>query len=86
MEYKLSRVAAHYIKSQDRPTRTRIKEGIEGLLKVPPEGDIKPMKGYKDEVYRLRVGGFRVVYEFRIADGVKYLYIKDVGARGDIYK
>lgn len=32
----------------------RIVEGLKGLLKIPPEGDIKSMKGYTN-LYRLRI-------------------------------
>ena len=86
MECKFSRVAAHYIKSQDKPTRERLKAAIMGLMEIPPNGDIKLMQGYKDHVYRLRVGGYRVIYEFCEIDGQQCLYIRDIGSRGDIYK
>lgn len=54
-----------------------------GLLEIPPEGDIKSMKGYTD-LYRLRVGTFRILFE--INHDEKVIYIQAIGNRGDIYK
>lgn len=41
MEIKYSKKAAKYINALDRPTKQRIKIGIEGLTEQPPKGDIK---------------------------------------------
>ena len=40
-------------------TKQRIRSGIEGLLKVPPEGDIKKLKGMNDGSMRLRIARYR---------------------------
>ncbi len=57
MEYRilLKREAAKYLASLDKPTRARIKKALEGLSKIPPEGDIVPMKGMEGW-FRRRVG------------------------------
>lgn len=86
MEFELSRAAAHFIKTADKPTKKRIKDGIDGLLSVPPIGDIKPLQGYSPPVYRLRIGKFRIIYEYKSVGDDTRLYIRDIGARGDIYK
>ncbi|WP_416827888.1 type II toxin-antitoxin system RelE family toxin [Ectobacillus polymachus] len=61
----------------------RIADGLKGLLEIPPEGDIKSIKGYTD-LYRLRVGTFRILFE--INHDEKVIYIQAIGNRGDIYK
>lgn len=48
-------MAVKVIEAMDRPTKHRMKEAIEGL----PQGDVKRLKG-SGELYRLRVGGWRL--------------------------
>lgn len=86
MKIEYSKRAAKYIEKLDRPTKQRIKAGIEGLTKEPPEGDIRLLQGYADGRKRLRVGKYRIVYNY-LPDGViEVLYIINVDSRGDIYK
>ena len=73
-----SKQAAKVINSLDKPTKQRIKTGIEKI----PDGDIKPMQGYTDGRKRLRIGKFRIVF-LHIKDD---LHIIEIGSRGDIYK
>ncbi|MSA01054.1 type II toxin-antitoxin system RelE/ParE family toxin [Lactonifactor sp. BIOML-A3] len=85
MQIEYSKAAAKAIKAMDKPTKQRIKAGIEGLTEKPPKGDIKVMQGYTDCRHRLRVGKYRVIYQYRKND-VEILHIMDIGSRGDIYK
>lgn len=80
---KFSKAAAKFIKVTDKPTKSRIKNAIDGLLEIPPKGDIKVMQGYHPTAYRLRIGKYRLIYEFIDSDT---LYIRDIDSRGDIYK
>ena len=41
MEIEYSKKAVKFINSMDTVTKKRIKAGIEGLIKEPPQGDIK---------------------------------------------
>lgn len=84
-DYKLiyHKSALKFISKQEKSVQKRIAEGLKGLLEIPPEGDIKSMKGYT-ELYRLRVGTFRVLFE--INHDEKVIYIQAIGNRGDIYK
>ncbi|MBY0155382.1 type II toxin-antitoxin system RelE/ParE family toxin [Cytobacillus firmus] len=84
-DYKLiyHKSALKFIAKQEKAVQKRIAEGLKGLLEIPPEGDIKSMKGYTD-LYRLRVGTFRVLFD--INHDEKVIYIQAVGNRGDIYK
>ena len=86
MRVVYSRVAVKAINSFDKSIKQRIKTGIEGLLEVPPKGDIKQMQGINPPVSRLRIGKYRVLYEYANLDDEEVLMIKDIGSRGDIYK
>lgn len=81
MEYtiKIEKKPKKFIDKQDKTTRSRIYEAIKQL----PAGDVKRMQT-KKELYRLRVGEFRFVYEI-IHDEI-VISVIDADNRGDIYK
>lgn len=94
MKIRYAKVALKALQGYDKPTRERIRDKIQGLTEVPPVGDIKPLSNKRNH-YRLRVGKFRVKYEYVIEvilkeDGTriqeKTLSIIDIDSRGDIYK
>lgn len=86
MKIEYSKKAAKYIESLDRPTKRRIKAGIEDLAENPPKGDIKMMQGYSDGRRRLRIGKYRIIYNYGKDGKMIILYIMNVDTRGDIYK
>ncbi len=86
MEIVFSKVATKIIQNMDKPTKKRIKDGIDGLVVTPPIGDIKPLQGYNDGILRLRIGKYRIIYKYMQDGTVEILYILDIGSRGDIYK
>ena len=86
MRVEYSKMAAKVLKYMDKALRNRIHEAIMGLTLTPPRGDIKPLQGKPEGRYRLRVGGYRVVYRYDQNGDVTVLFIIDVGPRGDIYK
>lgn len=86
MKIEYSRKAAKYISALDKPTKQRIKVGIEGLTEQPPKGDIKTLQGYSDGRKRLRIGKYRIIYQYHLNERIEILYIMDVDSRGDIYK
>ena len=63
LEIRLSRDAEKFLRRVDSKTRQRLIAGIAGLTQKPPKGDIKPLSGYTDGRFRLRVGGYRVIYK-----------------------
>lgn len=65
------------IKSLDSRVKDRVKDGIKKI----PFGDIKKLQGYSN-LYRLRVGDYRVIYE--IWD--EGIVIDAVLPRGEAYK
>lgn len=78
MEISYAKAVSKTISSMDKREKQRIKKAIEGL----PRGDVKPLRG-SDDLYRLRVGGWRIV--FSRPDDYTIL-IEKVAPRGDVYK
>jgi mRNA interferase RelE/StbE len=76
-----SKQAKKYLLSQDNNTQNRINAGISGLQEKPPKGDIVKLSGMEDQ-YRLRIGGYRILYHFED----KFLKIDLILPRGDAYK
>ena len=86
MKIKYEKAAIKYLKGLQRSQRELILQAIEKLTHHPAEGDIKPMNGYKDGRYRLRVGKYRVIYKYIDEYDIQILCVMDIGSRGDIYK
>ena len=72
-----------FLAKQEVTIQERIAKGLTGLLTIPPRGDIKQMKGFHD-LYRLRVGTYRILFE--ISHTEKMIYIQALDSRGGIYK
>ena len=71
--------AQKFLDKQNKNNRIRLYKAINKL----PEGtDIKKLKGHN--LYRLRVGDFRVLYS--IDDVIRLIDIENIDSRGDIYK
>jgi mRNA interferase RelE/StbE len=86
LQIRYSKSALKFLSKTQKSYVQIIREAIDGIAKKPPEGDIKPLVGYKDGRFRLRVGKYRVIYRYDF-DGIwEVVYIIDIGARGDIYK
>lgn len=60
--------------------RRRIVDAIERL---PEGGDRKRLQG-QENLYRLRVGPYRIIY--MVDNGQLVIYVVGAGNRGDIYK
>ena len=80
MKYRIeiNKKAQKFIKSQPRNQQERLLAAIYKL----PEGDVKALAGLKD-VYRLRVGDYRVIYEIR--NDILLITVVNVGNRGQVY-
>ena len=81
MEILYTKTAAKAISAMDKQTKQRIKKGIEAI----PQGDIVVLQGC-ESIYRLRIGKYRIIFEYREIYGKKVLYILDIDSRGDVYK
>ena len=85
MKIVYSKTAANVISNLDKTIKQRVKKGIEGLVEDPPIGDIKKMQGVNPPMFRLRIGKYRIIYQYINSESEQVLFIRDIGARGDIY-
>lgn len=79
-----SKRAIKYILKQDKSTQNRLYDASD-KLKVNPKNQygVVKLEGY-DDLYRLRMGKFRIVYE--VKDNILTVHVIDIDSRGDIYK
>jgi len=80
--YKIefSKKAAKFFNIQPPQQQRRLAKAIRNL----PEGDVKILKGYSNNIYRLKVGDYRVI--FTIEEEKSLIQILIIGNRGDVYK
>jgi mRNA interferase RelE/StbE len=83
---KIKRQAKRKIQSLSRHERKRITDKIQDMAIDPdnPTFDIEQLEGSQKELYRLRIGDWRVI--FTRCNLSRLLSIEKIGARGDIYK
>lgn len=77
---QIDKPAMKFLQKQQQAQRERLLRAIQGL---PDNGDIKPMSGHEN-LYRLRVGTFRVLYT--IIGDLLIVRVLNIGNRGDVYK
>ena len=84
---KLSTRAEKYYKKLDKKMRARAKQALEELsaFENPIEHqDVKPLTGELKGFYRLRIGGFRIV--FALLFDSRIIAVVNFAPRGDAYK
>lgn len=86
IQIQYSRDSLKFLSKLDKKSVERIRAAINGLTHTPPVGDIKVLQGSKDDRFRLRVGGWRVIYKYGSDGEIKILLVLEIGNRGDIYK
>ena len=80
---ELTPSAARSIRKIERGAQVRIARAIDSLAETPrPHGAIKLSAA--DEIYRLRVGDYRILYQ--IIDKVLLVIVIAVGHRKEIYR
>lgn len=82
MKYQIviDKPALKFLQKQSPDQRERL---LKAIYKLPELGDIKPMSGHEN-LYRLRVGTFRVIYT--IENNILTVRVLTIGNRGDVYK
>lgn len=71
-----------FLKSLNADLRLKLRNRLIELKSAPFESlDIKELKGFKNKVYRLRVGKIRIIYKIEN----KNIEIIDIDFRGNIY-
>jgi len=78
LKVEFSKKAVKVIERLDVPTKHRIRDAINAL----PEGDTKLLSG-QVETYRLRVGGWRILFSYPDNDTI---LIEKIAPRGQVYK
>ena len=78
MKITYAKLARKSLDRLDGPTKQRIRRGIHGI----PSGDIKRLRGNTD-LFRLRVGDWRVLFSYPDTDTV---LIERISPRGGAYK
>lgn len=80
MRIQIDKPAMKFLAKQPKPQQERL---LRAIYKLPGEGDIKAMAGH-DDMYRLRVGSYRVLYT--IENAILTVRVLQIGNRGDVYK
>ena len=82
MKYQIvyDKPAVKFLKRQTKEKQQWI---IDAIRQLPHTGDIETLAGHPG-VFRLRVGGYRVIYS--IENEILIIRILDIGNRGDVYK
>ena len=81
MRFKLMPDAKNYLDVLDKETVKKIYEALRKMTKEPPVGDIKKLQG-SENLYRLRFGGLRIIFEKRDND----ILVEKIAPRGQAYK
>ena len=86
MSFKIvySKSALKEIKSLPAIYAKKIIEKSEQLSENPRPSGCKKLVGSKEELWRIRVGDYRILYT--IEDQIKIVDIRSVGNRKDVYK
>jgi mRNA interferase RelE/StbE len=69
----------------DTKMKARTDRALNDIRLSPCHGpNIKKLKGKLSNLYRYRIGGFRILYE--IVEDIKTVRVKTIEARGKVYK
>lgn len=77
--------AEKQIAKLDRSVRLRIIVSLEHLREAYPVGDMRKMQGY-DDLWRLRVGDYRVVMQIDLITASITITVIRVGHRKEVYR
>lgn len=85
-EIQYTKAADKFLKTHEE-VRDRYETSIRELLvgDHPEKIDVKKIKGKRNDYYRIRLDGYRVVYTI-INDKIVVIVTLLAGTRGDIYK
>ena len=80
---EIKKSAKKEIAGLPRREQRRVMSAIEALADVPRPRGVRKLTG-TDDIYRLRVGAYRVVYQ--IGDKKLIVYVVKVGDRKEVYR
>ena len=81
-EIKFARTATQELRSLPHKAIQRIAEKIDQLAENPRPANCRKLQGY-DNLWRIRVGDYRVIYE--ISDQIKVVEVRRIRHRRDAY-
>ena len=81
-EVQISRTAERQLGRLDRTTRGRVAAAMFALAENPRPRGCRKLLGY-DDVFRVRVGTYRLLYS--VSDDAVVIVILKVGHRRDVY-
>ena len=84
---KIHKQVKKFLLSLSPEWRNRFHDKLEILRQNPRDSkqlDIKLMQGTGDQLYRLRIGLYRLSYQ--IVDQELVVFLMTAGSRGDVYK
>lgn len=86
MSYSVSlrRSALKELQSLPKTAVQKVGGAIDKLAENPRPDGVKKLKSSEEDLYRIRVGDFRIVYS--IEDEIKIVDIRKIGHRKDIYR
>jgi len=67
-----------------KATVRRAEKAIDALAEDPRPDGVKKLKGSDEDLYRIRVGDYRIIYS--IEDEIKIVDIRKIGHRKEIYR
>ena len=83
-EVKLYKTARKSLKKLNATIQKRIIKALIGLASEPTPNGCKKLKGQNNDVYRIRIGDYRVIY--RINNGELIILVVSIGHRREIYR
>jgi len=78
-----SKQAVKYLSRLENKSKKRLREAFKKLSFVPLQGDIKQLQKHEN-LYRLRVGDFRILFSIYFDKNI--ILINEIDTRGEIYK
>ena len=84
LDIEYSNKAKGFLKKVESELAKRILDRIEELQKNPVPPDRKKVEGRKEDIYRVRVGAYRIL--FIIYKDKSLLFISDIDKRSKVYK
>jgi mRNA interferase RelE/StbE len=80
----VSRSAEKDLEKLPLPVVRRVAKAIDGLSEDPRPAGCKKLKGSEDDLWRIRVGDYRVVYS--ITDEIRVVDIRRIRHRKEVYE
>jgi mRNA interferase RelE/StbE len=82
-EVRLKPSAERELRKLPRQIQLRVARRLDGLTSDPRPHGCEKLAGL-DDLYRIRVGEYRIVYQ--VSDQVLLILVVTIGHRGDVYR